>query len=176
MRPFIPILAVGACLFSACTTTRTIRRPETLEELESMVWKKRAHITLLQRVPEGATMPVPEPLAALVVPADDDGAVPLVDLSNLRGYEVKRRGVGALEGLGIGTLIGFLGGALIGLAQGDSPPCVNVDYPCFGFTAWDKAIFFGGMGGIGGHALGPIIGALIGHTDRYVFSDEPERR
>ena len=175
MRPFISILAVGACLFAACTTTRTVRRPETAAELESMVWKKRTHITLLYGVPEGATSAVPESLATLRGAPDADAGVPLVDLSNLRGYEVKRRGVGALEGLGLGTLIGFVGGALIGLAMGSDPPCVNVDYPCIGFTASDKALFIGGMGAIGGHAIGPLIGAVVGHTDRYVFANEPER-
>jgi len=174
MRRFISTLAVGACLIAGCTTTRTVRRPETIAELESMVWKKRTHISLLLAAPEGATLSVPEPLTAFAGPPDDgDAGVPLVDLPNLRGYEVKRRGLGALEGLGIGTVIGFVAGALIGLATGDDSPCQNGDHdPCIRFTSSDMALFIGGIGAVAGHALGPVIGAAVGHTDRYIFSNE----
>jgi hypothetical protein len=177
MRRFISTLAVGACLFAACTTTRTVRRPETIAELESMVWKRRTHISLLLAAPEGATLSVPEPLTAFAGPPDyGDAGVPLVDLPNLRGYEVKRRGLGALEGLGIGTVIGFVAGALIGLATGDDSPCQNGDHdPCIRFTSSDMALFIGGIGAVAGHALGPLIGAAVGHTDRYIFSNESAR-
>ena len=165
MRPFIPILAAGACLFAACTTTRTARRPETFEQLESMVWKKRAHIRLLHRVPEGASSTVPEPLTATAAPPDSDAAgVPLVDLSNLRGYEVNRRGMGALEGLGFGTAIGFALGGLIGLAMANDTACKTGGQACFAV-----------IGAIGGQAIGTLIGAAVGHTDRYVFSNAPEQ-
>ena len=164
-RPFISILAAGACLFAACTTTRTIRRPETFEQLESMVWKKRAHIRLLLRDPEGATLLVPEPLTATAGPADGDAGVPLVVLPNLRGYEVNRRGLGALEGLGFGTAIGFVLGGLIGLAIAHDVTCRNGGQTCIAV-----------LGTIGGQAIGTLIGAAVGHTDRYVFSDEPGQR
>ena len=171
------VVLVGACLFVGCTTTRTIRRPETAEEFQALVWKKRDHITLLHASPQGATSPVPEALA-LVPPAplapESDASVALVDVSNLRGYEVKRRGLGALEGLGLGTLFGFMGGALIGLAMGSDRPCEPNDthFGCIRFDASEKALLIGGAGAIGGHALGPLIGAAVGHTDRYIFSSE----
>lgn len=176
MRRFISTVAVGAWLFAGCATTRTIRRPETIEQLESMVWKKRAHITLLLAAPEGATLRVPEPLTAFAGPPDDgDAGVPLVDLANLRGYEVKRRGLGALEGLGLGTVIGFVAGAMIGLSLGSDRSCQNVDEGCVQFTSSDKGLFFGLMGAVAGHAIGPLIGAAVGHTDRYIFSNESAR-
>ena len=176
MRRFISILAVGACVFAGCTTTRTIRRPETADQLEAMVWKKRDHITLLYGVPEGATSAVPRSLAVLRGAPDADSGVRLVELSNVRGYEVKRRGLGALEGLGIGTILGFVGGALIGLAMGSDPSCNNSDHHgCIDFTSSDKALFIGLAGAVAGHAIGPLIGAAVGHTDRYVFSNEAER-
>jgi len=159
MGRFISILAVGACLLAACTTTNTIRRPETADQLESMVWEKRAHITLLHGVPEGGRSSVPESLAVLRGAPDPDSGVPLVELSNLRGYEVERRGRGALDGLGIGAVLGLVGGALVGLATGDS----------------DRARFFGTIGAVGGLAVGSVIGAAVGHTDRYVFSNEPAK-
>src|SRR5262245_22559308 len=100
MTRLLSAFALGACLVAGCTTTRTIRRPETVEELQALVWKKREHITLLHGAPAGATSPVSASLALAPPPAEGDAGVSPVDLSNLRGYEVKRRGLGALEGLG----------------------------------------------------------------------------
>jgi hypothetical protein len=160
MRRFISILAVSGCLFAGCTTTRTIRGPDTLEQLEALVWNKRAHITLLQRVPEGATSRVPEPITAFAAPPDGDAAgVPLVEIPNLRGYEVQRRGVGALEGLVVGTVLGFVGGALIALATGNE-------------ASSGEARFLTLMGVITGQATGTLIGAAVGHTDRTLFYEE----
>jgi hypothetical protein len=177
MTRLLSAFVVGACLVAGCTTTRTIRRPETVEELQSLVWKKREHITLLYGDPEGAASSVPASLALAPQPAEGDAGAPPVDLSNLRGYEVKRRGMGALEGLGLGTLFGFIGGAVIGLAMGSDGPCEPNDthFGCVRFGAGEKALLIGGMGAIGGHALGPLIGAGVGHTDRYVFSNDRER-
>jgi hypothetical protein len=176
MRRIISMFAVGACVAAGCTTTYTIRRPETPDQLESMVWKKREHITLLSGVPEGARLAVPESLPVLRGAPDPDAGVPLVELSNLRGYEVKRRGLGALEGLGIGTVLGFAAGAMVGLAAGGTGECHNDDGGCVSFTASDMALFFGLLGAVAGHAVGPLIGAAVGHTDRYVFSNEADRR
>jgi hypothetical protein len=175
MRPFISILAVAACLFPACTTTHTIRRPATAEELQSLVWKKRDHITLLKGDPEGSTSPVPRSLAPAAPPPEGDADVPMVDLSNLRGYEVKRRGVGALEGLGLGTALGFLAGAVVGSAMGTDRSCQNVDEGCVELSSSNMALIIGLLGAVVGHATGPLIGAAVGHTDRYIFSNESAR-
>ena len=175
MTRFISTLAVGACLFAGCTTTRTIRRPATAEELQSLVWKKRDHITLLNGDPGGSTSPVPPSLAPAAPPPEGDADVPMVDPSNLRGYEVKRRGVGALEGLALGTALGFLAGAVVGSAMGTDRSCQNVDEGCVELSSSNMALIVGLLGAVVGHAIGPLIGAAVGHTDRYIFSNESAR-
>ncbi len=166
-------LALAACLLAGCTVTHQIQRPQTLEQFAPTVSRNRAAITLLHERPAGATSAVPP---ALLAPADGprdggDGAPPL-DLSNLRGYEVKRRGLGALEGLGLGILVGALAGAMIGLAAGDDAVCNGTDNCPDGLPATTKAIGLGLFGALGGLLVGPPIGLLVGHTDRYVFSND----
>lgn len=172
MQRLATALAIVAAVSGGCTITRTVQRPERVEDIPALYTKHRFHMTLLHQRPEGATSAVP-PTLGMVASADPgDEGPPIGDISNLRGYEVKRRGLGALEGLALGTVLGFVGGALIGLSMGSDGPCEPNDthFACIRFDAEEKALLIGGTGAIGGHALGAIIGALVGHTDRYVFS------
>jgi len=166
-------LALAATLLAGCTTTRQIQRPQTLEQFAPRVSRNRGAITLLYERPEGARSPVPP---ALVAPAEgpragDEGA-PVLDLLNLRGYEVKRRGLGSLEGLGVGILLGALVGAAIGAGMGSDQPCNGMDGCNLSFSGSDKALALGFVGALGGFLVGPPIGLLIGHTDRYVFTTD----
>ena len=164
-------LAFAAALLTGCTSTRYVPRPARIDDIPPLHTKARFHMIWLHAPPEGATSPVPTMPA--IVPDADAESVPLGDLSNLRGYEIKRRGVGALEGLGLGVLIGLIGGVLIGASSGDSK-CAP-DSECVGITSSDLALFFGAIGAFGGSLVGPVIGSLVGHTDRTLFTDEPVR-
>jgi hypothetical protein len=165
-------LALAATLLAGCTITHHVQRPQTVEQLDPIVWKKRDAITLLYERPAGATSAVPPalPAAADRVRGGGDEA-PLLEVSNLRGYDVKRRWPGALEGLGLGILGGALAGAAIGSSIGSDPPCNGMDGCVDGFSGSDWALAFGLVGAFAGSVVGPLIGLLVGHTDRYVFSD-----
>ena len=89
-----------------------------------------------------------QPSITLVPPAatgarSEDGDLSLVDLSELRGIEVKRRARGAFDGLVWGFLAGAAAGAIAGARQGDDPPGQLIR-----FTAGQKAVggglLFGG--------------------------------
>jgi hypothetical protein len=98
--------------------------------------------------------------------------MPLAGPSNVRGYELKRRGLGGFEGLAIGTLLGFVAGAVIGLAvTSDDPPCED-PHLCVRFASRQKALLAGGLGAALGLVIGRQIGADIGHTDRYLFVND----
>jgi hypothetical protein len=91
-----------------------------------------------------------------------------VATSEIGTVVIKKRGRGALEGLGIGILAGAVTGALIGFASGDDDP-QTVFLP---LTAEEKAleggIVLGGAGGL----LGLPIGAAVGSKDKFVLQGE----
>jgi hypothetical protein len=173
MKRRVPGLALAAVLVVGCTFTHQVQRPRTVEQLDPIVSKNRGAITLLYQRSEGATSAVPPAPPAQVdrVPAGGP-EVSLLDLSTLRGYEVKRRWPGALEGLGLGIVAGALAGAAIGSSMGSDPPCNGMDGCVEGFAASDWALFFGSVGAFAGSVVGPLIGLLVGHTDRYLFSGD----
>jgi hypothetical protein len=173
MRRLGPLLALGAALLGGCSTTHQQARPATVEELQSLMARDavpreprradRDPVTLLhQHGGERPSVTLPPPAMAGARPGRED--VPLVDLSELRGYEVKRRLPGALEGLMWGFVAGAAAGAIAGAAQGDDPPGQFIQ-----FTAGEKAAVGGVILGATGGALGALIGGLLGHTDRYLF-------
>ena len=93
--------------------------------------------------------------------------------SELRGYEVRRSGMGALEGFAGGLLGGAALGAIMGYADGNDPPCMSNElFGCLFYvrqTAAEKATIDGVLLGITGALTGTVIGALAGHTDRFLF-------
>jgi hypothetical protein len=85
----------------------------------------------------------------------------LVDIprSTIRSVQVRqRRGRGAQVGRDALTLglIGAAGGAVAGYLDGDDPPCNW----CLGWTASDKAMIGGLVFGVGGAAVGGVVGAV----------------
>ena len=156
MRRFAITSALVAALAGGCTSTHWIRRPATAAELETWMPRQRDRVTLLHAGSEGET-------------------APLVEVSKLRGYEVKNRGRGALEGLGLGILAGALAGFAVGASFGSDGPCTNDDGGCVMFSASDKGFALGLIGALVGSAVGPLIGFAAGHTNRYVFSDAAAR-
>ena len=165
-------LAIAASALGGCTTTHHIRRPDTVEQIEPLHTNARYRMTLLLERPPGAKSTVPPPVAP-DPNATNGEAAPLVDLSNLRGYTIKRRGQGALEGLGLGILVGLVAGAAAGFAAGDDPQCpMSAENGCFlRFSREDKTIGFGVAGALLGGLLGTLIGTAIGQTDEYIFRD-----
>ncbi|HWJ56090.1 MAG TPA: hypothetical protein VNR90_07715, partial [Vicinamibacterales bacterium] len=142
MRRLATTFGLAAALAGGCTTTRYVQRPQAVEEIRPLYTRARFHMTLVHERPAGATSVAPTTLTLARDPMAVEGAVPLVDLSNLHGYKIKRRGLGALEGLGLGTLIGAMGGAAIGAAAGDNSMC-EVDSACIKFRSSELAMFFG---------------------------------
>jgi hypothetical protein len=171
MHRFAASHAIAAFVSGGCTTTHRVRRPDTFEQLEPLQTSARYRMTLLHERPPGATSSVP-PSLALGPGAPVNGAVaPMVDLSNLRGYRIKRRGAGALEGLGLGSLIGAATGVALGFAAGDDPKCMNQESNCYPLelSAGDKALLFGVIGVLAGGLIGTVVGAAVGHQDEYLF-------
>jgi hypothetical protein len=171
MQRLTAALAIVASALGGCTTTHRIRRPDTIEQIEALHTNARYHMTLLHERPPGATSTVPSSLVLDPNATANGRAVPLVDLSNLRGYRFKHRGQGALEGLGLGILVGLVTGAAAGFAAGDDPKCpMYAENGCiFRFSAEDKAVGFGVAGALIGGLLGTLIGTAIGHADEYIF-------
>ena len=164
MRSLGSLLALTAALLGGCTTTHQRTRPATIEALQVQLGEDATSRDTRRTDRDAVRLlyqsDVPPPAAAGEV-------APLVDPSSLRGYEVKRRLPGALEGLYLGLLTGAVAGAVIGYSKGDDPACGDA---CFlHFSAGDKAFVGGLLLGIGGGLLGAATGGLIGHTDRYVF-------
>src|SRR4029077_5799987 len=123
MQRLMAALAIGDSALGACTTIHHIRRPDTVEQIEPLHTNARYSMTLLHERPPGATSPAPRSLALDPNATANRDAAPLVDLTNLRGYAIKRRGRAALEGLGLGILPAAWGGVAAGFASGDDPPC-----------------------------------------------------
>ena len=116
MQRLMAALAIAASALGGCTTTRHIRRPDTVEQIEPLHTNARYRMTLLHERPPGATSTVPSSLLLDPNATANRDVAPLVDLSNLRGYTIKRRGQAALEGLGLGILVGLVAGAAVGFA------------------------------------------------------------
>ena len=90
-----------------------------------------------------------------------------VPYSEIKSITFRKRGKGALEGLGMGLLLGGLFGGVMGYSSGDDPGS--------GILALERkdkvilyAIFWGGIGGVGGL----FVGSLEGSTEKYVFKIE----
>jgi len=171
MQRLTAALAIAASAVGGCTTTHLVRRPDTVEQIEPLHTNARYRMTLLHERPPGATSTVPTSLALDLGATANSDAAPLVDLSNLRGYTIKRRGPGALKGLGLGILAGAAAGVAAGFAAGDDPQCpMSAESGCiFRFSAEDKAAGGGVAGALIGGLLGTLIGTAIGQTDEYIF-------
>jgi len=90
-------------------------------------------------------------------------------LEEVRAIEVRRPGRGAIEGLGLGLLSGAAIGAISGYIEGGDPPSGCMVFVCVPLTAGEKAVVAGTVLGLSGALTGLLIGAIIGHRDRYEF-------
>jgi len=178
MRHLIGPLAVAATLLAACTTIHRVPRPSTVEALHKMADRDLgagsgverrglATASLLFQPTDGSADLVPVSLDLALASIDSDGAAH--DSSLLRGYEVKRTGTGALQGLAIGALTGAMAGGLIGAGLGDwrsSSSCGND-----GCGVPGEYLMLGGalVFGVGLALVGALVGAGMRHTDRYLF-------
>jgi hypothetical protein len=170
--PFAVALALGATLTVGCTRTYTVRRPASVGELQSSMMGHGGGVVtpLLQETAPSEHPPAaPGPLVPWGTSLTPVGQVPLVQLSAIRGYEVKRRFAGGVEGLLLGAGVGVLTGAAIGSALGSDRACMGDGCIGFELSATDKAAIGAVFAGITGAVFGAFIGAYRGHTDRYLF-------
>jgi len=170
----IGLIAALAAGLVGCTTTHVLPRPRNADQLQLQISGLGPDVTLLYADAAGPTPPLPS-LAAVPgsAPAAESPAFAALGYaSDLRGYEVKRPRRGSWEGLAAGAVIGFVAGTVIGLiVTSDSPPCDD-PHLCFQLSARAKAFLIGGLGAAGGLVIGRHVGEQIGHTDRYLFTDE----
>jgi hypothetical protein len=94
--------------------------------------------------------------------AGDPEAATYVQLHDVKALEVRSHAWGAVEGLGVGLLTGAVAGAFVGYTSEDAQ--------CFVcFSAKERAVL-GGIGfGLTGALVGVVLGAIVGHVDRYEF-------
>jgi hypothetical protein len=173
MGRFTALLAVATVgLAPACTTTYQMG-PVTAAAPPSTVARRESSgqgVTVLHGSIAGRPRHEPALIPAPAFASGGDGPV-LLAPPDIIGYEVKQRGRGAAEGLGLGVLTGALLGGMAGAALGSDPDnCVNHDH-CSGFTitAGDKAAIGATLGGLTGALVGLVVGAAVGHTDRILF-------
>ena len=171
-RPGI-LFALAVALLGGCSTTYRQARPATVEQLRTLIDEDAAPREARRTARDQVTLlhqPGREPPSIPVVPPaptgarSEDGDLSLVDLSELRGIEVKRRVRGAFDGLVWGFLAGAVAGSIAGATQGDDPPGQLIR-----FTGPEKAVGGGLLLGGAGAVVGAVVGALVGHTDRYLF-------
>jgi hypothetical protein len=196
MTRLLAWFVIAAALFAgACTSTHRVTRPVSVAELAARAEADAGgnSVAIVYPVirPLGGVTPAPVstnltregPVAryspdAVYVATPGDATRLL--LPEVRGYTVTRHGRGALEGAVIGAAVGALAGALVGASQGSDPApvpmCTDLDGGVIcttigghGLSAGEKAAIGGvGLGVLGG-GVGALIGALVGHTDRFEF-------
>jgi hypothetical protein len=167
------VLASMFLLASACTRTYNVHRPATVAQLQHWMMGHDSGVVtpLLQALP--AAPPPASPPPAARVPWGTEltpgGQIPLVDLSAIRGYEVKRRFMGGVQGLLWGAGIGAFTGAALAASQVEDSSCMGQDHCVDLFSGSDIIAFGAILAGLTGGAVGALIGAYRGHTDRYLF-------
>jgi hypothetical protein len=172
MRAVSLSLIVTALFAASCTRTHNVKRPATVAELQlSMMRRDSGVVTPIVQAPATppAASPLPPAPVAWGTELTADGQIPLVDLSAIRGYEVKRRFVGGVEGLLIGAGIGAFTGAALAASQVEDSSCDGQDHCVDLFSEADIIAFSAILAGLTGAAVGALVGAFRGHTDRYVW-------
>lgn len=147
-------MVAAALAVASCTTTYRVARPANDQQRAELITRAAAG-EALPPAPPSAVAPL-----AMTAP---------LDATN--GFEIKRPGRGALEGLGIGILVGAAVGGLGGLMLGDDGPCQSSPESCSGirFSANEKAAAGALVFSLPGAIIGTVVGALVGHKDRYLF-------
>jgi hypothetical protein len=169
MKARYVIIIALAVFTSRCTH---IRHVQSFEGINKAAAGKHARMTLTNgRVLSGKDLQVAIDSTFWLDSAT--GRKQFIATLEIGKVVVKKRGRGALEGLGMGALAG----AVIGFALGDDPPCEPDPNDLFGIgqglcetfrlSAGEKALIGAGGGGLWGLA----IGALVGSKDKFVLHE-----
>jgi hypothetical protein len=169
MKPRYIIIIALAVFTSRCTHLRQV---QSFDEINKVAAGKPARVTLTDgRVLSGKGLQMATDSTSWL--DSTTGRKQSIVTTEIDKVVIKKRGRGALEGLGMGVLAG----AVIGFALGDDPPCEP--YPndlfgigqslCEGFrlSAGEKALAGAGGGGL----WGMIIGAAVGSKDKFVLHE-----
>ncbi len=174
-----PLGLLVALVGLGCATTVAAARPvsdERAAELNELIDGRKARITLARSGEASARSAKDVTIGPLTtewleqIPSAAEWKPRSAQTSNLQRIQIRRRGLGALEGLAFGIALGALAGA----AFGASLPSHQEGLGALYFTS---PAAFGALVGAGaGGLLGPLIGAAIGHRTTIEFeggNEEP---
>jgi hypothetical protein len=163
---------VAAAIAQGCATTERASLPlseQRSTELNVILWDHDAEITIGRSPPASGKAVKIDPTTTRWVERASPRAdwqprqVPTRDLDSV---VVRRRALGALEGLGLGLLAGVVVGAAAGYAGGNG----HGDYS----TPEFQAIVWSGILGVVGGLIGTAIGANLSHKTTIYLC--PERK
>lgn len=163
MKPREVMIIALAVFTSQCTH---IRQVHSFDDINKAAAGKPASMTLTNgRVLSGKGLEVA--IDSTFWLDSVTGRKQSIATSEVGKVVIKKRGRGALEGLGIGILTGAVTGAVIGFASGDDDP-KTVFLP---LTAEEKALGGGIVLGAAGGLLGLPIGAAVGSKDKFILHE-----
>jgi hypothetical protein len=187
--------AWAALFMTACSTTHSVGRPPSTEQLNRINEAARDRELDVEYRPASQEAPTegggtavsfwePEETATRyghrfhtivsfdrksVVLESSEGRDVRVPPIAVQQVQVVRHGKGALDGALWGFTIGAGTGAILGLASGqDRCPCL------VSWTPGEKALIYGAMLGVVGLAAGTVAGLVRGHREVFVFDRREE--
>jgi hypothetical protein len=172
MRPLAFLVLCAALIAAGCVNTQTVRRPASPENIAAINTAAGKLPPLAIEYKLGPAPVEPLPREARSLQAADakkttfvklDGVQSSVDSVLVKRVYITDRPSGAVQGFALGGLIGVLGAVALTLAiaAGDSQ-----------FSHGQLLFAFVPRFGLGGAAVGTLIGAATGRRTVFAFEDE----